>query len=307
MLKRYQIVNEKVVESTEEQSPILVFVKPDEAEKRFLIDQLKVDEHTLNSALDPDELSRLEFETNHMAMIFKFPKNYSGRRQFLFKCGTIGLFIFSDMIVIVLTEDINLFSGNGKPLGRITSLYDIILKLLYRSIYHFLEHLKVFNTIADDLEHKISASMENRYLLNLFTLEKSAVYYLNAINSNGALIEKLKNNVAKVGFTAEQIELVDDILVENNQCYRQAEIYSNIFASLMDARATIVSNNLNVLMKTLNIITVGIMVPTFVVSAFSMNVRIPIQGFVHAFWIIMGLATLSVLVFLILLNLKIRK
>jgi len=68
---------------------------------------------------------------------------------------------------------------------------------------------------------------------------------------------------------------------------------------MMDARVSIVSNNLNVLMKTLNIITIGIMVPTFVVSAFSMNVRIPLSGLHHAFWIIMGLAVVSVIGFMV--------
>jgi magnesium transporter len=306
MLKRYQIVNEKIIESQEENSPVLVFVNPDESEKKFLVDRLKVDEHTLNSALDPDELSRLEFEANHMAMIFKFPKNYSGKDQFLFKSGTIGAFLFSDMLIIVLNEDINLFT-NGKPVIKITALSDIILKLFYKAIYHFLEHLKVFNVIADELEQKISTSMENKNSLNLFTLEKSVVYYLNAINSNGVFIEKLKNNASKIGFTSEQVELLDDIIVENNQCYRQAEIYSNIFASLMDARASIVSNNLNVLMKTLNIVTIAIMVPTLVVSIFSMNVKIPMQNFFHAFSVIMGIAILSVLMFMILLRQVINK
>ena len=149
--------------------------------------------------------------------------------------------------------------------------------------------------------------MENRYLLNLFTLEKSVVYYLNAIHSNAVLIEKLKNNAAKIGLGQDQMELLDDILVENNQCYKQAEIYSNIFASLMDARASIVSNNLNVLMKTLTIVTISIMVPTLVVSIFSMNVKIPMQDFFHAFSVIMGMAILSVLVFLILLRKAINK
>lgn len=306
MIKRYQIINEKIVESQEENSPVLVFVNPDENEKRFLIDQLKVDEHTLSSALDPDELSRLEFEANHIAMIFKFPKHYSGKNQLLFKCGTIGAFVFKDTIAIVLSEDINLFF-NGKQLSKITSLYDVILKLLYRAIYHFLEHLKVFNTIADNLEQKISVSMENKYLLNLFTLEKSVVYYLNAIHSNAVLIEKLRNNAAKIGLSQDQMDLLDDILVENNQCYKQAEIYSNIFASLMDARASIVSNNLNVLMKTLTIITISLMVPTLVVSIFSMNVKIPMEDSFHAFSIIIGIAILSVITFLMILRKVISK
>jgi len=159
----------------------------------------------------------------------------------------------------------------------VNSPREVLLKLIYRSIFHFLEHLKVINMISDELEQKINRAMENRFLINLFTLQKSLVYYQNAIHSNGVLIEKIRHNAARIGFTDEEMELLEDILIENNQCYRQAEVYSNILASLMDARASIVSNNINVLVKTLNIITIAIMVPTFVVSAFSMNVRIPLS------------------------------
>jgi magnesium transporter len=130
--------------------------------------------------------------------------------------------------------------------------------------------------------------------LNLFSLEKSLVYYLNAINSNAKLIERLKLSAAKIGFTAENVEFIDDLIIENSQCYEQAAIYSNILASLMDARVSIVSNNLNWLMKTLTIITIAIMLPTFIVSLFSMNVAFPGQDRPWMFWFILGLATLSI-------------
>ncbi|MFA6980473.1 MAG: magnesium transporter CorA family protein [Ignavibacteriaceae bacterium] len=292
MLKRYSIIENKIVETASEQSPIYVFISPDEKEKRFLVDELKLDEHTLNSASDPDELSRLEFEPSHTAIIFKRPQNYSGAQQFFFKVASTGLFLFSDKLIIVIDEDLPLFEG--KQLSKVTSLQQLTLKLIYRSIFHFLEHLKIINVISDELEKKINAAMENSYLINLFSLEKSLVYYLNSISSNGVLFVKLKNSTAKIGFTTEETEFLDDMLIENSQCLRQADIYSNILASLMDARASIVGNNLNVLMKTLNIITIGIMVPTFVVSAFSMNVRIPLSAHPFAFWIIMSFASVSV-------------
>ena len=191
-----------------------------------------------------------------------------------------------------MTDDIALFEG--KIFNVVQTLPELMLKLIFRTISHFVEHLKIFNMITDDLERKINKAMENKYLLNLFTLEKSLVYYLNSINSNGALIEKLKYNSTKLGFTSEQLEILDDLIIENSQCYRQAEIHSNILASLMDARASIVGNNLNVLMKTLNLITVGIMVPTLVVSIFSMNVPIPGQEHPISFWMILELAATSV-------------
>ena len=285
-----------------EHGSIWIYTNPGDEEKKRLIAELKIDEHTLSSALEPEELSRLEFEPDHSAFIFKRPKNYSSRDEFLFKVSSVGVFLFRERLVIVATEDAPLF--DGKQFHRISTLPDLLLKMIYRSIYHYLEHLKIINQITDSLETKISSSMENKYLLNLFTLEKSLVYYLNAINSNSMLIEKMKANAAKLGFTHEELEFLDDIIIENNQCYRQAEIYSNILAGLMDARVSIVSNNLNVLMKTLNIITIGIMVPTFVVSAFSMNVGIPFSGHPLAFWIVMGLALVSVVVFMLFWRIK---
>jgi magnesium transporter len=292
MMTRYDIIQNKIIAAEQESAVIKLFINPDENEKKILIEQMKIDEHTLASALDPDELSRLEFEPDHTALIFKRPRNYSGKNQLLFKVTSCGMFLFKERLVIVMTDEVPLF--DGKIFSSVQSLPEVMLKVIFRSISHFVEHLKIFNMITDELERKINKAMENKYLLNLFTLEKSLVYYLNSINSNGALIDKLKYNAGKIGFTSENMELMDDLIIENSQCYRQAEIHSNILASLMDARASIVGNNLNVLMKTLNIVMLGIMVPTFVVSVFSMNVPIPMQEREYAFWFILGLAFISV-------------
>lgn len=296
MLKRFELREGTIQESRAEGCTIMVYAAPDEEERRGLVERYKLDEHTLNSALDPDELARLEFEPEHLAVIYKRPSNYVTGHGLAFRVASSGLYLFKDRLIVVQPEDINLFEG--KPFARLHSLPEVMLKLIYRSIFHFLEHLKVINSISDELEQKINAAMENRYLINMFALEKSLVYYLNALNGNGVLCEKLKNNAAKIGFTQEELEYLDDLIVENSQCYRQAEIYSNILASLMDARASIVGNNLNVLMKTLNLITIGIMTPTLVVSVFSMNVGIPLAGYQHAFWVIMGLAIASVFGFM---------
>ena len=297
MLKNYDLDSGRIRECGNDPLSVMVFINPDGEEKKNLVDEFKIDEHTLNSALDPDELSRIEFEPNHVALIFKMPRNYSEKDQLLFRVASTGAFLFKDRLIIVIPDDIPLF--NGKPFTKVQSFTDLLLRLVGRSISHFRDHLKAINMLTDELEHKINTSMENRYLINLFTLEKSLVYFLNAINANGVVMEKMKHTAAKIGFSMEGVELLDDIIIENNQCNKQAEIYSNILASLMDARVSIVSNNLNILIKFLNIITIAIMVPTFVVSAFSMNVPLPLHGNGLSFWIIMGLAILSVLGFML--------
>jgi magnesium transporter len=291
MVKLYEIADGKLCECTGGGRRIFMYTNPTEEEKRLLVSDLKLDEHTLTSSLDPDELARLEFEPDHTAMIIKRPKNYSAEDRFVFKVSSMGLFLFADKLVIVGQED--LLPLEGKHFSRISSLPDLALKILYRTTLHYVEHLKIITMIADELEDKIVRAMENRHLINLFSLEKGMVYYHNAIHSNGVVIDKLKANAAKIGFTPENVEFLDDLVIENSQSSKQAEIYSNIFASLMDARASIVNNNLSVLMKTLNIITISIMVPTFVVSVFSMNVLIPVSHLPYGFWIILALSVAS--------------
>ena len=292
MLQRMEMVNGKLTQTEDGTGSVYVYVSPDEQERKHLVEALKLDEHTLASALDPDELARLEFEPEHTAIIFKRPRNYSSDDRFVFKVASTGLFLFADKLIIVLGDNVPLFQG--KQFAKVSSLQEVMLKMIYSSIFHFVEHLKVINAVSDSLEEQINTSMQNKYLLNLFSLEKSLVYYLNGLNSNAKLIERLRNNAAKIGISGESLEFVDDMLIENSQCYEQAEIYSNILASMMDARVSIVSNNLNWLMKTLTIITIAIMLPTLVVSVFSMNVPIPGEKHPLMFWIIMCFALTSV-------------
>jgi len=293
MLRRMYISdNGKLQEDDKAEPLVYIYTEPTEVEKKELVERYKIDEHTLNSSLDPDELSRLEFEPEHIAMIFKRPRHYAAEDNFLFKVASTGVFMFKDKLIIMTGDEIPLFEG--RLFMKVQSIQDIVLKLINRSIFHFLEHLKAINVLTGSIEQLISTSMENKYLLNLFTLEKSLVYYLNATNSNGVLIERLKNSAAKIGLTPEHIEILDDLAIENSQCREQANIYSQVLSSLMDARASIIANNLNIRIKMLTILTIAIMLPTLVVSIFSMNVRIPLASDEPAsFWIISVLAALS--------------
>ncbi len=105
----------------------------------------------------------------------------------------------------------------------------------------------------------------------MFTLEKSLVYYLDGINSNTKVVDKLKMNANKIGFTADNIEMLEDIIIENQQCQKQAEIYLNILTGLMDARGSIVNNNVNVLIKRLTIINLIFMPLTVLTSIGGMS------------------------------------
>jgi magnesium transporter len=291
---RYMKIADGRIADDETEGPVLLYIAPDEAERRQIVDGFGIDEHTLNSALDPDEQARVEFQPDHTAMIVKRAKRYSAEDQYLFRVCSTGVFLFQDRLILVALDDTALFTG--KPFVKVQSLMDIVLKMIYQAILHFEEHLKIVNAMSNEIEQAVNTAMENKQLLHLFTLEKSLVYYVNAIASNKRVIDKLRTSTARFNFTPENLEYLDDMIIENDQCREQAQVYSNILASLMDARASIVANNLNVLMKTLNIIMIALMLPTLVVSIFSMNVDLPIpQRGPIAFWVVMALAAASVI------------
>jgi len=173
MLQQLELANGRVARNGDLSGNVHVYVNPDEQERRYLVETLKIDEHTLASALDPDELARLEFEPDHVAIIYKRPRNYSSADEFVFRVASTGLFLFADKLVIVVSDDVPLFEG--KPFLRVASLQDLVLRKIYSSIFHFVEHLKVINAVSESLEDQIAASMQNKYLLNLFSLEKSLV------------------------------------------------------------------------------------------------------------------------------------
>jgi magnesium transporter len=233
-----------------------------------------VDEHTLASALDPNELPRLEFEPDHAVAILNRPRKYNAQDGLVFRVASTGVFLFADKLVIVLDEDAEVFD-RPKFFSRIRSLREAFLRIIYRSVFHFLDHLAAINAISDELEEKVNTSLQNEYLIQLFNLEKSLVYLVNAIRYNGSLIERIKHSAAKLGLNPEELELLDDIVIENNECTRQAEIHSNVVAGLMDARVSIVNNNLNHLIKRLNFAMIALMWPTLACAFFSMNVELP--------------------------------
>ena len=276
MIKRYALENNQLVQTEAETPLVWLLIEPNDDEKQWVVSNFNLDEHNLASAFDPEEPARMEFEPDHLELILKRPKNYSSADQFMFKVSSMGLFLFKDKLIIAISEDLNLFAG--KYFKHVTGIREVFLKLIYNSIFHFMEHLKVINMIADEIERKINSSMENKHLLNLFTLEKSLVYYLNAVNANSYVMDRLKHNTEKMELTPRSVEFLDDIIIENNQCARQAEIYSNILAGLMDARASIVSNNLNVMMKNLNAVVIAVAVPSFFAGVGGMSELCTVTG-----------------------------
>src|SRR5215469_16764691 len=271
MRANYDIVEGRLVSTEDANSNIQVFINPNETERMYLLGELDLDEHTLGSALDPDELSRVEFEPAHVAVIFKQPRHYSSEDNFLFRVSSVGLYLFADRLIAVLGDDAAIFD-RGKDMSHIAGgLPELLIRLINRAVSQFLSHIRTISAIVEELEQKLSKTMSNEHLLHMFRLNQSMTYYLSAISTNGALIDRLRGYSAKIGFTVEHNELLEDLSVDNTQCYKQAEIYSVILGGLMDARTGVINNNLNMLMKRLTILTVIFMPLNVIAGVFGMS------------------------------------
>ncbi|MCQ2379449.1 MAG: magnesium transporter CorA family protein [Victivallaceae bacterium] len=256
MLRCYDIVDGRVQIRPEGQMGMIqVYSSPTAEEKQYLVDKCRIDEHTLNSSLDEDEISRIEFEPNHVAVIMKRPRDFQIERNVSFRVSSIGAFLFEDRIIIVQADRMPLFEHGRMPL-RGNTVQGVLLRLLHHSTAHFLQHLRIIRNMSDDIETKIEGAVTNKSLVNMFALSKSLTYYESATSANEVLLLRLRASSARIGFNTEEQEFLDDIEVENKQCDNLANIYTGILTSMSEARASVVSNNLAVIMKYLAVINI---------------------------------------------------
>eukprot|EP00727_Mastigamoeba_balamuthi_P000917 m51a1_g10822 hypothetical protein (614) ;mRNA; f:2653-5384 len=258
LMRCYRILNHKVVAAPPEQAQIVVHIAPDQRVRQHMVRELGVDENVLLDSLDATELARAEFRNGHMAAVVKLPHMYRAEDNHFFRVDSCGLFLFANRLIVVLHESFPLFEG--RVFTSVDSLHDVVIRLMHRFTCCFEDHLRMINSCSEELEREIELSTDNGKLMHLFTLEKSLVYHLNAINSNGRVITRMQT---RLELNPANTALLEEVAVENAQCNKMATIYSQVISGLMDARASIISNNLNIMMKNLNSIVIAIAVPSF--------------------------------------------
>lgn len=252
----------KVSESLE--SPIMVFIAPNEDEIEVL-KKLGISEHDIASSFDVEEISRLEvYEDGGIFVVWKIPKNYSFGGQLVFNVSSVGIFLSNEKIVFILPDEIGIFES--KYFRNVSSIHDILLAFFQATINHFYGHLRGIKIVSSEIEQKLTKSLDNTYLLHMFNLSESLVYYLNALNSNHGVLVKIKEYKDKISFHKQSFEKLKDLIIDNKQCYRQARILSMVLSEMMDARASIVNNNMNILIKNLTIINV-VMLPLNLIAS----------------------------------------
>lgn len=255
MHTRFVINQEQGIRETSEvEAQLHVFTAPDERERALILEQFNLDPYDLDSALDSEEVARLETTGNQAFVVLKAPHNVQGLDPSQLGVYSIGIdFAESRVAFIIGGGDIQF---TAREFRHARNPADVLLGTLLLTIRNYVGHLRVMKQISSELEKKITVAMENRYLLQMFALGESLVYYSDAIEGNGAVLGKLRNVAPRLGLSASQIELLDDIILENKQASRQAHIYSSVLTGLMDARGTIVNNNMNVLLTNLTLINI---------------------------------------------------
>lgn len=266
----YKFGPAQLIPAAEEEASILVYHQPSDAEKEELLQRFDIDPFDLEAVFDPDEVSRIENSPDGTFMIWKRPDNVSnGASMIQFEVSSIGISIRRDKVVFIVPRgDLPL---SGRDFKDIRSVWDCVLHIFLHSAHHYQGHLKAIKMMSQQLQTKIEASMENRYLLQMFALGESLVYYYNALESNLIVLTKIRNTPDRLKITAEQVDFLDDVIIENQQASKQAGIYSTVLSGLMDARGTIVNNNMNVLLKNLTIINVVFLPLNLIASIFGMS------------------------------------
>jgi magnesium transporter len=276
---------------------------PTEFELQSLSREYKVPLDLLQDILDPDELSRSEREEEFQLIILRIPVGAregaapaSGAEppndDIPYVTMPMGILLLPEVVISVCARESELSRDlleNRVKNVRLADRPGLVLKILQRTAALFLRYLKDLNRRSSGLERELQRSVKNTELVRLLNLEKSLVYFTTSLKSNELLVDKLRKTVFH-GLDEAGMDLLEDVLIESRQAIEMANIYSNILSGMMDAFASVISNNLNVVMKRLTSISLILMIPTLIASLYGMNVALPYQ---HTWWAFLAIVALS--------------
>ena len=274
------------------------------------MDSLK---ETDKSATEPPKRSRIEVEDTYTLILVDVPMIEERNDKDWYGTIPLGIIVTDKMIFTICLEDTQVLTRFME--GRVRNFFTymktrFILQILYRNASMYLRYLRIIDKKSEQVEEKLHFSPRNKELIELLELEKSLVYFTTSLRSNEAVLEKLIK-IESIKKYPEDTELLEDVIVENKQAIEMANIYSGILSGMMDAFASVISNNLNVVMKVLAIITAVLSVPTMIFSAYGMNVAakgMPFAESPYGFLIIVLIAVVcSLIVALIFAKTKMFK
>lgn len=275
---------------------------PSEDEIRTLSQDLNIPIDFLTSPLDVDERPRIEAEDKNILILIRTP-HFDKGNDIQFTTVPLGI-IFADNILLTVCgskNDVLQAFINGRTRGWSTSKRSqFLLRIFSRTALIYLDYLKQINRQTSEVEDRLEKSMKNEELIELLNFEKSLVYFTTSLKANELVMERLQKT-EMIKMYPDDMDLLEDVIIENRQAIEMANIHSNILSGMMDAFASVISNNLNVVMKFLTSVTILLNIPVLVASIYGMNVKLPLQDWSHAFAFTMAvsfaISILGVIVF----------
>ncbi len=257
-------------------------VNPTDAEIKKVCENVKMEEDFIRYALDFEEKARIDMEDDGTILfIIDTPTVNKSDENHIYETMPLGMILVRDDFFITVSLKKNkVIDDFEKQRIKSFSTYmksRFIFQILYLNASYFLTYLKKINKETEIAEYILKNSMKNKELLKLLSLEKSLVYFTTSLKSNEVIMEKtMKGKIIKLYDDDEDI--LEDAIIENKQAIEMGKIYSDILNGTMDAYASIISNNLNGVMKFLTSITIVLAIPTMVSSFWGMNVNLPFQN-----------------------------
>ncbi|MGE5631578.1 MAG: magnesium transporter CorA family protein [Caulobacteraceae bacterium] len=267
-------------------------INPSEAEVQQISEKLKLDPDYIKAALDEEESSRIETDEGVTLIVVDIPLAEANGISSKYITLPLGITITENNIITVCLKENQIIKDFIEK--RVKSFYTFkktrfILQILYRNATKYLLYLKQIDKLSHAIENKLHRSTKNKELIQLLGLEKSLVYFSTSLKANEIVLEKMMRTENVKSYPDDE-ELLEDTIIENKQAIEMAKIYSDILSGTMDAFASVISNNLNIVMKFLTSVTIVMAIPTMIASFFGMNVHVPLQDNPMAFPIIIAIA-----------------
>lgn len=282
-------------------------VAPSEEEIKTVCENVQIKEDFIRYALDYEEKARIDIEDedNTILFIIDVPVLEKEGDTFIYSTMPIGIIFVRDDYFITVSIKKNEIIQNLNPNQRknLTTYKKsrFLLQILYENSSLYLNLLKKINKETEIAESVLKTSMKNKELLKLLSLEKSLVYFTTSLKANELVMEKtMRGKIIKL--YEEDEDILEDAIIENKQAIEMAKIYSDILNGTMDTYASIISNNLNGVMKFLTSITIILAIPTMVASYWGMNVPVPMQNSPWGFLVIIAFSIIIALIVTFWLN-----
>ncbi len=302
----------KILKNTEENKTILEIkniekgcwidlIKPTEAELKKVISETGADETLLRYALDEEETSHIDTEDDQVLVSFNMPITETNKRGKVYTTMPIGVLVVRDDFVITISNAsfklLDMLTKKKAIVGQICTYKKtrLAFQLLYITSVEFLRYLTYISRDLEVYEENLAKSMNSNELFKLINYQKSMIFFNTAIKTNQAVMERL-NRGKLIKVYEEDEDILEDAAIENRQALEMSKTYSDILNGMTEVFGTVVSNNLNDVMKLLASVTLIISIPTFIASLFGMNVPFPLPSGLNGFYTILGIMVATTII-----------